>query len=293
MTPSPAVRAGTPGARDAPVFAPPLTQGRREIIDGTSRMRRTMFVAQVEATHQRLDAAIARARPLVDHFAMRSPPTARAMMSRAKALAKLKAAFAGCASFMFSTTHKPPLACWGYLRHRDAEDWAAHDAHERDRQRCIVINFLLAGKLPNGQTLVSGRWSLEVTYHTLGRLFSPQRSPLALTPAQTIWVAHALLLKSSVSFLHTHPSVLLPVGTDGGLVLEAQQVEVDGQPHMFVVARSWLPEHMKSSYIPTLPLASELSDAIGAFWLCPQPLRTFRPDGLVDIPDALAEALFR
>jgi hypothetical protein len=195
--------------------------------------------------------------------------------------------------FMFATTNKPnPLACWAYLRHRDAAEWASHDASERDKQRCVVINFLVAGRLPNGQSLVSGRWSIEFSYHTLGRLFSPQRSPLAFTPAQTIWVAHLLLLRSSISFLHAHPQVLLPVGDDGGLVLEAEEAEVDGQPHLFVVARSWLPEHMRS-YLEPLPPAEDLDDMIGSFWLCPRPLRQFRPDGRVDIPDAMVEAVLR
>ena len=59
---------------------------------------------------------------------------------------------------------------------------------------------------------------------------------------------------------------------------------------MFVVARSWLPEHMRS-YLEPLPVASDLDDAVGSFWLCPRPLRQFRPDGRVDIPDALAAVL--
>jgi hypothetical protein len=245
-----------------------------------------MFIRAVDAAHERLMAAIPRARPIVDDFALKSSPAARA-----KALARLRSLFVADATFMFATTDRPnPLAGWAYLRHRDAATWAAHDAHERDRQECVVINFLVAGRLPNGQRFMNGRWSLEFSYHCLARLFSPQRSPLALTPLETIWRAHEVLLRGSAEFLHSRQQVRLPVGDDGALVIEIEAPEVDGHPHAFVIARSWLPAHMRS-WLEPLPVAADLADALGAVWLCPEPLWQFRADGLVDIPDCLAQVL--
>ena len=43
------------------------------------------------------------------------------------------------------------------------------------------------------------------------------------------------------------------------------------------------------SHAKPLPPATDLSDTIGAFWMVP--LRTYRDDGLVDVPAALVAAL--
>jgi hypothetical protein len=264
----------------------PIASGSRrepfDGIDGTTKLRRYLVLQQIDAAHARLAAALAdpTVRGIVDDFAMKGDERARG-----KALGKLKAAFRD-ARLEWATTNKPPIATWSFLKCRDAASWTEADDHPRDRQKCVCMYYLIAGRLPNGSHLATGRWSVEVSYHALARLCSPQRSPLGLTAAEAIGAAHGRLLRSSVTALFDHEKVLLDIG-DGSFVVEHEIAEFDGQPVCFVLARTWLASHLPT-YLLRLPPAAELSDVAGAVWLCPPPLRKYRADGKVDIPAALA-----
>jgi hypothetical protein len=256
------------------------------LLDGTTRLRRNLLLQQIDARHERIDAMI-RAETvlrLAEDFARKGAA------GRSKALSRLRLAFRD-ARFAWASAGRPAVACWAYLKNRHAETWTGPEDHPRDRQRCVVINFLIIGALPNGSNLISGRWTLEITDHCVARLCSPQRSPLGLTAEQTLWAAHDRLLRGSIAFAWENPTFLLDLAGDGGMVVEVEQPKADPTA-LFAVCRSWLAAEMvETSYLPRLLPAADLSDAIGSFWLCPPPLRRYRDDGRVDIPLALATAL--
>jgi hypothetical protein len=98
------------------------------------------------------------------------------------------------------------------------------------------------------------------------------------------------LLRGSIGFWE-NPTFLIDLYGDGGMVVEVEQPKADPTA-LFAVCRSWLAAEMvETSYLPRVPVATDLSDAVGAFWLCPRPLRRYRDDGRVDIPAPLAAAL--
>jgi hypothetical protein len=130
------------------------------LLDGTTRLRRNLLLQRIDARHERIDA-MARAETvlrLAEDFARKGAA------GRSKALGRLRLAFQD-ARFAWATTGRPAVACWAYLKNRHAETWTGPEHHPRDRQRCIVINFLIISALPNGSNLMSGRWTLEVTDH--------------------------------------------------------------------------------------------------------------------------------
>ena len=53
------------------------------------------------------------------------------------------------------------------------------------------------GRLPNDSHLMTGRRSLEFSWHCLARLCSPQRSPIGLTSVEALHAAHDRLLRCS------------------------------------------------------------------------------------------------
>jgi hypothetical protein len=253
----------------------------------TVRLRR-MLVADADRSAAAIAAAIQARGSVIDDFASKRQPS-----SRAKALGRLRAAFAAAgARFMWATVDRPnSIACWAFLKHRSAKDWTEADAHPRDRQECVVVYHLLAGKLPNGSHAATGRWSIEFSHHCLARLCEAGRTPLGLTPAEAIWAGHDRVLRSSVKTLRLNSSgaLLLDIGF-GSFVLEVETRELDGQPIMLVVGRTWLPPHLRSD-LPRLPPAAELDDMAGVFWLAPRAARKFSPDGRIEVPAAMLAAL--
>jgi hypothetical protein len=143
-------------------------------ISNDVKLRRTLFASQINAAHEQLQKVIndRATHQLLDDFALKSQ-----LDSRAKALAKLKSVFSS-ANFEWSETAKPSLACWNYLKLREARDWTDGRDHPRDRQMCVCLNYLIVGKLPSNSQLCTGRWTLEVTWHCLARLAqTAHRSP--------------------------------------------------------------------------------------------------------------------
>jgi hypothetical protein len=250
-------------------------------------MARTLVVRRVEADNARIDTAVGHRAvgKLALDFALKNQ-----LGARQAALAKLKQRFSA-ASFRWASTAKPPLAVWSYLRHRNAENWAADDAPLRDKQEVIAVFYLIAGRLPTGSALVGGNWGLDFSWHCIARLVSPERSPLAAGPIETMSAAHQALLRSSARALASaKDGFLLPMGADGSFLCAALPAELAGGDRVvFVTAHTWLAPHMASSY-PRLPPAECRDDTLGLGALCPVPLRRRRPDG-VDVPAVLAAAL--
>jgi hypothetical protein len=251
-------------------------------------MRRTILCSQIAASHDALERAMddKATLTLVDDFTLKSNPTARA-----KALSRLKTAFA-TATFEWATppSTKPPLICFSYWKPRNAADWTDDDDHPRDRQRVLVCNFLVAGRLPTGSRLTTGRYSLEITYHALARLVCPERSPLASTPLQLLTIAHKTLLRLSTdAVFRQKDNFVIDCGDEGGFVCEATPAVADGFETLFVTARTWLSPEMLSNH-PVIPIARDRDDALGSYWLMPPPLR-LRDDGeTVHVPAAAIAA---
>jgi hypothetical protein len=233
-------------------------------------MRRTILCSEVGAAHTGLEAAIANPKTdnLIDDFALKNQREARV-----KGLVRLKTTFQA-ATFQWVSCDKPPIACWMYLKLRDAEDWTEPTDDLRDRQQCIVVNELTVGKLPNGAQLSTVRWSFEYTWHCFARLASPQRSPLAMTPLQSLVVAHKTLQQaSSDAVLRYRDNFLIGISDEGVLLCQATPAEVDGIETLFCVAHTWLGSDMAMSAYPHIGPASDRDDALGSFWLMPPPLR--------------------
>jgi hypothetical protein len=238
-------------------------------------MRRTLFASQINAAHEQLQKVIndRQTHQLLDDFALKSQSD-----SRAKALSKLKAVFSS-ANFEWSQTSKPALACWNYLKLREARDWTDSSDHPRDRQQCVCLNYLIVGKLPNNSQLCTGRWTLEVTWHCLARLVSPDRSPLGLSPLQSLMLAHKTLLRASADAIFTY----------GAFLCKAIPVNIDQIDTIFVTLNTWLPEHMGVSQYQRLPPAKERDDMLGAFHLMPPPLRHDKGDTII-VPKAALDS---
>jgi hypothetical protein len=249
-------------------------------------MRRTILCSQITASHNALERAMddKATLNLVDDFTLKSSPPARQ-----KALSRLKQAFA-TAHFEWATNSKPPLACWSYFKLRNAEDWAHEDDPPRDKQKCITTNFLVAGRMPNGSRLMTGRWSLEWSFHALARLVSPERSPLGATPLQTLHLAHKTLLKSSADAIFTYKDKFLLPLADGALLCNALPATVDGYDTVFVVCHTWLADWMGFSNYSRIPPARDHHDALGAFHLMPPPLRLVDAGDTVHVPAAAIAA---
>jgi hypothetical protein len=259
----------------------------REGIPAGTKMRRTILASEIDATHRALQAAIAspETQRLAEDFAYKNQREARA-----KALTKLKAVFSG-ATFHWASCDKPSVSCWGYAKLRSAAEWTDADDHPRDRQQCIVINYLLIGKLANGSTLASGRWGVEFTWHCLARLVSPERSPLAASPLRTLFIAHKTLLRASAGAMFQHrDNFLLSIGDDGALLCTALPADVDGIATVFITAHTWLADYMAMHSYPRIPPATDRDDALASFWLCPPPVRRKLGES-IQVPAAVIEAL--
>jgi hypothetical protein len=161
-----------------------------------------------------------------------------------------------------------------YLKLRDAKEWTEPTDDFRARQQCLIAYYLVVGKLPNGSQLSTGRWTFEFTFHCLARLVSPQRSPLGMTPLQSLVLAHKPLLKaSSDAVLRHRDNFLIGIGDEGALLCQATPAEVDGVETMFCVSHTWLGSDMAMSAYPRIGPATDRDDACGSFWLMPPPLR--------------------
>ena len=267
---------------------PRSLRNNNDFVQGISndvKMRRTLFASTINAAHEQLQKVINNrtTHQLLDDFALKSQPE-----SRSKALAKLKQIFSS-ANFEWAVTAKPSLACWNYLKLRAARDWTDSADHPRDRQMCLCLNYLLVGKLPSNSQLCTGRWTLEVTWHCLARLVSPDRSPLAYTPLQSLMIAHKTLLRASADAIFTYKdNFLLDIGDDGAFLCKAIPVNIDGIDTVFVTHHTWLPVHMGVSQYPRLPRAKERDDMLGAYHLMSPPLRNDRGDTVIVPAAALA-----
>jgi len=260
-------------AGSGPLWHAGAAPGGPRIFEGIpagTRMRRTLLVSGISAAHTGLEAALANpeTRNLIRDFEMKS-----SRESRVKALARLKTAFQA-ATFQWASCDKPPIACWMYFKLRDAKEWTEPTDDFRDRQRCLLACYLVVGKLPNGSQLSTGRWSFEYSFHALGRLVSPQRSPLGMTPLQSLVLAHKTLLRaSSDAVLRYRDNFLIGIGDEGALLCQATPAEVDGIETLFCVAHTWLAAEMGMSRYPHIGPATDRDDALGSFWLMPPPLR--------------------
>jgi hypothetical protein len=286
---APVVGSGSPRALGSGAGEPRSLRNNNAFVQGISndvKMRRTLFASEVNAAHEQLQKVIddRATHQLLDDFALKSQPE-----SRSKALAKLKSVFSS-ANFEWSQTSKPSLACWSYLKLREARDWTDATDHPRDRQMCVCLNYLIVGKLPNNSQLCTGRWTLEVTWHCLARLVSPDRSPLAYSPMQSLMIAHKTLLRASADAIFTYKdNFLLDIGDDGAFLCKAIPVNIDQIDTIFVTLNTWLPEHMGVSQYQRLPPAKERDDMLGAFHLMPPPLRHDKGESII-VPKAALDS---
>jgi hypothetical protein len=262
-------------------------------ISNDVKLRRTLLASQIQANHQHLEKVISEGSTLIliDDFWRKNQLTARA-----KALSKLKQIFSS-AQLQWTVTAKPALACWSYLQVRDAKAWTMPDAHPRDRQQCITVNYLICGKLPDTHyctkldRVVTAHWGLQFTWHCLARLVSPERSPLALSPLETIKLAHKQLLRASTEALNKYRNnFVLQASEDGGFLCTAMLTRTGDLDDLYITAHTWLPEHMAVSSYPILPAAKDRDDCLGCYYLLPEVLRTDRGDTVI-VPAAALEAL--
>ena len=94
----------------------------------------------------------------------------------------------------------------------------------------------MRGRLPNDSHLMTGRWSLEFSWHCLARLCSPHRSPIGLTSVEALHAAHDRLLCYSVASLFECPQFLVDIG-DGALLCTC---EVGDKTNvLFVRCETW------------------------------------------------------
>jgi hypothetical protein len=103
--------------------------------------------------------------------------------------------------------------------------------------------------------------------------------------------AHRVLLTaSSTAVFAQREDFLLPV-EDGCLRCQADPAELDGHPVLFVRANSWLTTDQSDRCTAhRVAPAADRDDALGAFWLCPPPLRRRGPDGRHEVFAAAVEA---
>jgi hypothetical protein len=257
-------------------------------IDRAVKWRRDLLRKSIDECHDRLQVAFAD--KSMEHVA-RDFGLKNQSRSRAVALARLRRRFDTVAEFQWSTTAKPSIACWQYLKIRSVQEWTQPDDHPRDRQDCICTNFLLAGRLPDGAGLMTGRWAMEYTWHAIARLLDPVRSPLEATALEVMSLAHKVLLAaSSKAVLEQREDFLLEVA-DGCLRCQADPAELDGDHRLFVRANSWLTaDQSDRCFAKRVPPTVDRDDALGAFWLAPSPLRRVR-DGKIEVLRAAIEAL--
>lgn len=166
------------------------------------RMRREWLRTDVSRRFERLDRAIATSRQATLDYAHKRSP-----LGRQRALAKLKRAFVDAQPEAFAGG----VALWSFLKPGSAADWTTADDHPRDRQGCIRVYFLLC----DGTGSHTGLWSLEFTDHTIGRLVSDARSPLALGAVETMHAAHRNLLSRSAAAVLRWPEDWLLAVEDG------------------------------------------------------------------------------
>jgi hypothetical protein len=295
---APVVGSGSPRALGSGAGGSRSLRNNSAFVQGISndvKLRRTLLASQIQANHEHLEKVIIDNATLIliDDFWRKNQ-----LEARAKALAKLKQIFSS-ADFSWAVKAKPALACWSYLQLRDAKAWTLPDAHPRDRQQCITVNYLICGKLPDTQyctkldRLVTAHWGLQFTWHCLARLVSPERSPLAIGPLATLKLAHKQLLRASTHALNTYRNnFVLQVNEDGGFLCTAMLTRSSTDhgdiDDLYITAHTWLPEHMSVSSYPILPAATDPDDMLGSYYLLPEVLRVDNGDSVIVPAAALA-----
>ena len=115
---------------------------------------------------------------------------------------------------------------------------------DKQKRKQLAIDYLLLGRLPDDALVARGFWTVEVFSHTLDRLNSDSRSPLALSTDEAVWQLHTAVL-----------------GASGRAVTAEIKRGLD--------------------YV-LIPPAVDEGDRLGSSWLMPRPLRRFA-DGEVEV----------
>jgi hypothetical protein len=182
-----------------------------------------------------------------------------------------------------------PLAVWSILWPRFSVVLNAPADHSLS-QDCVVVNYIMAGVIPEGEDLKGvgagvhdGLWTLEVPDHALGRVMA--RSGLA--PDAIIRAAHHQLLALRQAVLvnsngEIEQRQFLVRAGPGGFVcaLCAYPDKTLGDaPCVYVRAMTWLAEDMLHDDQVLLVEDGLPGTRLGDGWLLPAPLRRIECDG--------------
>jgi hypothetical protein len=223
--------------------------------------RRQWLFNDVQIRYERIQTAREGSDYAVNNFRFKSG------LGRKRALRGLQQSFREC-EFCF-VDNSVPVVIWAYLKPGNAAAWAADDASDRDRQRCLRVFFLLVDR--NG--LHTGLWSIEFTNHCILRLLDDDRSPLGMTAVEAMLAAHRNLLGASATALLSSLDDFLVQAGDGVFRCSAVIGEMEHGSQMFCRADSWLHSSQLRRDQQPSPPATEPEDRLGSELLLPRPLR--------------------
>jgi len=215
-------------------------------IDAETRGRLRRFKVTLSARYARLDRLLEQRVLVADasHLAMKN-----SLVGRQRAWKRLQRAIAPTGAILegLRLHGNWPLAVWSILKPRDSI--RIESDRPGDMQDCVVVNYLMCGRHPEGDCQSDGNWTLEAQDHALGRLL--QRDPKC-DPALVLNAAHraTLRLKSSDVLPNAKvlrsDSFLVPAG-NGAFVSQfrlGEDASLKGNFVAHIVARTWLEQDM-------------------------------------------------
>jgi hypothetical protein len=177
---------------------------------------------------------------------------------------------------------KFPLSAWSILKPANSVTLNAPVESGR-MQHCVLVNYLLLGRLPGRDDVAEGLWGLEVPDHALGRCIERSRLP----PGQIVREAHRnLLALDAQTFVHGlrgGVQIYVPAGP-GGFVCDltvAADQSLHDEADIRLFANTWLSDdhHVPNHVIrPRMATDKRLGDSV----LLPPPLRRFEATRLGD-----------
>jgi hypothetical protein len=205
----------------------------------------------------------------------------KSKVGRERALAKLHKSFGpGVVLECSRLEGKHPLAVWSILNPREAvtvleSDFPDDKLRGSLLQDCVVLNYVIAGFMPDTTGIAEGAWSIEVPDHALGR--AVERSRL-LHPGTLIREAHANLLAAPATALkHLSDTgqvdniyVKAGPGCFVGGFLAAPDLSADNEINLHFRVATWLhDDQLRDDQIPLARAESGLR--LGNSWLTPRP----------------------
>jgi hypothetical protein len=223
-------------------------------------------------THYR---AILRARFTPERRAEIQAMYLKGSKGRQRAFAKLNKHLSPHASLQAVNLSEAPYALWLALKPR------TNVLDDPNGQDCLMVNYVMAGRLLDGFGFAQGGWTLEVPDHALGRLL--QRAPHS-DPAAIVIDAHKLALQLDTRQLIVDGRVLdqrrfwLPAGP--GMfccsLLLGSDTSLGGQMAAYIRVHTWISNEMEVlGERPWQPGLGQRPHRLGDTWLLPAPWRQF------------------